>query len=201
MQKIEELNEEKNNWLLCIGILALSQVPYVIVNSLPLDRQVLPFILGEEKIPFIPISFVVYVSAFLHALIVMRNIPKKFLKLGVLLAFILLAVSLFIFLIIPIQFPRELYPTNSFFVNFYRIIDASGNCFPSLHVSMAIFLTGVYQLVANSRKKITLMWVWAFFIVLSVLTTKQHYLVDVFGAIVLAIPFIVLFKEEKSLLK
>jgi membrane-associated phospholipid phosphatase len=195
-----DTTEEKNNWLLCIGILAMSQIPYVIVNSLPLDRQVLPFILGEEKIPLIPLSFVIYVSAFLHALIVIRNIPKKLLKLGVLVSFILLSVSLFIFIIIPIQFPRDLYPTDNWFVNFYRIIDASGNCFPSLHVSMAVFLTGVYQLVAQSKTKKVLMWIWAFLIVVSVLTTKQHYLIDVFGAITLAIPFIILFREEKSLL-
>ncbi len=43
------------------------------------------------------------------------------------------------------------------------------------------------------------MWLWTALIVISVLTTKQHYLVDIVGGIVLVVPFIMILKKWSNL--
>jgi membrane-associated phospholipid phosphatase len=42
------------------------------------------------------------------------------------------------------------------------------------------------------------MWLWTVAIIISVLTTKQHYLIDVFGGLALAITVIFILKKMTS---
>jgi len=185
---------------MCIIILIVYQVPYLIVNNLPLHRIVAPFILGEENIPLLPWTFLIYISAFIQGMVILRTIPKELLKKWLPVGFVLLLSSLFLFIVIPVEFPRYLYPSEHFFVKFYHWLDQPGNCFPSLHVSIAILLTACYSMLKKTKLQKSLMWLWTIFIIISVLTTKQHYLMDIFGGTIVVIPFIYLLKKERDAL-
>ena len=63
-------------------------------------------------------------------------------------------------------------------------LDAPTNCFPSLHVALAC-LCSIY--IMREHKWIGLFsWLWSFLIIISTMTLKQHYFVDVIGGAVTA---------------
>lgn len=190
---------KSTKWMYCILIVIGFLVPYAIVNHLPLDRYTISFILGEERVPFLPWTFIVYISAFIQGAIIIRHAPPKFLPRAVFIASCMLLVGIMFFLLLPIEYPRSLYPNTNSLINFFRQTDAAGNCLPSLHVAMTIFLTSYYTLFEKSLLRKSLMWLWTVAIIISVLTTKQHYLVDIFGGIVLTIPFVTLLRKKISL--
>lgn len=170
--------------------------PYIFINQLPLERTTLPFILNEEQIPFLPFTFVLYLSALGLYFIVLRQCPRRYLRPGLWGATGIYLTSLFFFVVMPTYYPREAYPTDSVWAQFTRMIDGTGNCFPSLHVALVVFLTGCYSVFQSVPWKRVAMWVWAVFIVISVLTTKQHYLMDVGGGILIAFPAILYFRSK-----
>ena len=76
-------------------------------------------------------------------------------------------------------------------LEFLKSVDASGNAFPSMHVSFAVF-TAV--LIASALRAVAapvwlraLNWLWAFGIVYSTLATRQHVLLDVAGGVALGV--------------
>ena len=81
-------------------------------------------------------------------------------------------------------------------VNYFQSVDKDGNCFPSLHVIIPIMFSGIYSWIAISRMRICMIWAWTVLIVVSVFTTKQHYVVDVFGAVVMVVPVIFYLKRK-----
>ncbi len=192
MQKISH----KNSWFLCIGILVLFMLPYVIVNHLPMRRNTLPFILGEERIPFLAWTFIIYISAYLQGILVLREIPKDFLRKALFFAFTMIAIGVIFFIFFPIEYPRELYWGHSYFLDSANKLDTPANCFPSLHVAMTIFISFCFSLLQKPKIQKLLMWIWTAAIILSVLTTKQHYALDAIGGIILAIPLCIIFNQK-----
>ena len=191
-----QANNQKTKWIFCIGIVILILVPYEIVNHLPLHRYTIPFIFGEKRIPFLPWTFIIYISYFVQAVIIIRLIPVKFLPRVTLFALCMVMIGIIIFILFPIEYPRNLYFSANNNITLFRKIDGSGNCFPSLHVSMALFLATCYGLIQKSFIRKFLMWTWTIAVIISVLTTKQHYLIDIFGGIVLVIPFLIVLRKE-----
>ncbi len=181
---------EHINWLLDILLVCLFFVPYSIVGHLNIVRHTLPFLPGEELIPFLPWTFGIYLSAFFQGILIIYLIPKKSLGRALRLASLMLLIGLTCFVLFPIEFPRILYPTANDFITYFRAFDSAGNCLPSFHVAMAFFLTSYYSFFETSKTKRVVMWTWSTLIILSVLTTKQHYITDVVGGIILALPFV-----------
>ena len=64
-------------------------------------------------------------------------------------------------------------------------IDSPSNCFPSLHVSLAI-ITALFVCKHNKQWGIVAA-LWAILIMISTMTIKQHYFVDVIGGVILAV--------------
>jgi membrane-associated phospholipid phosphatase len=193
----EEKGTKPLGWILCISIVIIFLIPYLVVNHLPIKRSIIPFILDEDRIPFLPWTFIIYTSVFIQEAVIIRQLPRVFLKKSLLVAFSMLAVGLIFFILIPIEYPRALYINSNSFITTLRFIDTPGNCFPSLHVAGAVFFAACYNMLSKSKMSKILMWIWTAAITLSVLTTKQHYLVDVFGGIILAIPFIIWVQKLK----
>lgn len=194
---IEWIKKQQKSYFLWIGIIVFFLGLYSFVNHLSFERYTIPFILGEESIPFLPWTFVIYLSIFLQYFFVVRRIPEQALWVLVTRFLWVLGISLFIFTIFPTEFPRHLYPGNNF-VEFFRKIDGPGNCFPSLHVAQTIFMSACFSCIEKNNMKRILMWIWSLLIIFSVLTTKQHYLIDIFGGIILVAPFILLIKKDLS---
>ena len=186
----------KTTWAFCFFLLLLFIIPYSIVSHLPLHRFTIPFILGEENIPFLPWTFIIYFSSFVQTLFVVKHLPKDLLFQSLLILGVAVVSCLVFFILIPIRFPRELFLSSNEFVKRFQIIDSDGNCFPSLHVAITIFFAYTWRLAEKNYISHRLMWLWTFLIVTSVLTTKQHYLVDIFGGIAVAVICILILKRR-----
>jgi membrane-associated phospholipid phosphatase len=193
MQRSLQNQSEIPKLIVCLAILIFLWAPYAIVDNLPLHRYTIPFILGEQYIPFAPWTFIIYVSIYIQYMVVMLSLPRNLLRKFFFFIICLLGISLLFFIFMPIEYPRSLYPSSNSFVVFFRGIDAAGNCFPSFHVVATVFLAACYSFFERAPGHKILMWLWAFAIILSVLTTKQHYLVDIFGGLALSIPGALLF--------
>ena len=188
----------QNKLVAYMAIMMILLIPYEIVNHLPLARVQIHFLLGEEYIPFIPWTAIVYVSYFLEVIVVLWFLPKQLLVDLILMLIVIIILHIICFICVPTEYPRELYPTDNILLNFLRTVDGPGSCFPSLHVSAAIlfaFFFGKTKIVII--KKIG-MWLWVAAIIVSVLTTKQHYLVDVFGGILEMVTLLFFFQIIKK---
>ncbi len=92
---------------------------------------------------------------------------------------------LVIFVLYPTTYPRPAGDTSYPLFEFLKFFDSPTNCFPSLHVAIPIFLA---LAIWRGGKKIGILFLfWAILLALSTLTTKQHYLLDVFGGILTAL--------------
>ena len=189
----------QHSWFICLGIIMLFNMPYGIVGHLPLHREPIHFILGEQLIPFLPWTFTIYLSAFIQALLVIRYMPPALLRKLASVLCCALVLGMLLFIVIPIRYPRELFHSNSRLIEFYYKLDSSGNCFPSLHVVATCVFAYCFSLVSKSTTQRLLMWIWTVLIVISVLTTKQHYLVDVFGGLTLAAAVIFILRRMVNL--
>lgn len=97
--------------------------------------------------------------------------------------FILLGIQMIFFLIFPVQTPlkwRKVVSDNYISERFLRFVlkfDKDSNCFPSMHVSVAM-LTALH--IANNQPLFS-PWVFSFpiIIALSSLYTKRHYFLDI----------------------
>ncbi len=159
---------------------------YLAINQIPMYRFAYQLNAIEKRIPFLPWSFTIYFSIFLQiAIVIHRSSQKLFRELiGILIPLVILYFILFLSL--PLRYPAENYPSDNSFICSLRKIDV-GNCYPSLHVALTIIFSFAYGYIQKQRKLRILMWMWSLLIILSVLTTKQHYLLDVVASIVLTI--------------
>ena len=111
--------------------------------------------------------------------------------------YILLALSIVVFIIYPVAYPREMYPLMPGQTLHYsmfwliRSIDAPTNCFPSLHVSLSYLFS--FFVFHESRSKGIFYFLFATAIAVSTLTTKQHYIVDVVAGFILAFGVYIVF--------
>lgn len=133
----------------------------------------------DRAVPFLPWTIAVYLSQFAFLFLALwlqtgsRDLTRTFAAIAI--ATIL---SCAIFVVWPTAIPRP--PVRSAAFDALWLFDVPANCFPSLHVALATIAACFWP-----RRR----WVasiWAAAIVLSTLTTKQHYAVDVAGGAVVA---------------
>ncbi len=155
--------------------------------------RLLPMWWIDEAVPFIPLSVWFYISEYLFFPVVyftcrdLVNLNKYF------YSFLFLqTISVLIFIVWPTTYPRELFPLTEnvdgvtyFIFNLLRTADTAANCCPSLHVS-SVYLS-VFIFLDDQRGKFPFFFIWGTLIALSTLTTKQHYMVDVFSGFFMAL--------------
>lgn len=186
----------QNKWIVCSTILLLIYIPYLMVNHIPLHRRTLPFILGEENIPFIASTSILYASVFAQALVVLWVMPRGLFAKVIGVIRTLMIIHLLGFILMPTEYPREEFKSTDLLLELFRVLDTPGNCFPSLHVSCAILFACLYSFWQTSTVRKILMWIWAALIIISVLTVKQHYLIDVLASIVITTTLIILYRKN-----
>lgn len=144
----------------------------------------------EKNIPFIPWSVSIYLSVYLLIIIALIIIPKNKFRSAIYGMFGIMIIHGLFFLIIPTTYPRPNFPLDISAINYYLYkfliaTDLPQNCFPSQHVSMCIFISLFIYFI---NKKIgTIFLIWSLLIIISTLTLKQHYILDVLGGFILAI--------------
>ena len=135
----------------------------------------------DEKVPYLPwwswIYSFLYYPAILYVNWTVED-SRQFIMI-VFSYLILLAMQMTFFVLLPVKTPdrwRALNRGESYsekFLLFVRKFDDSSNCFPSMHVSVAMLTALFVQGILGP-------WVFLFpvLIALSCIFTKQHYLVD-----------------------
>ena len=173
-------------------------------NTFFVPRE-LPFTWIDAHAPFIPASVLIYISeyfyfAFVYILLSEYDNINKYLY----SFFFLQVVSCAIFVAFPTIYPRELYPipveTPDWLASIWtwlRKQDAATNCLPSLHVS-SVYLSAFAFITDKKMKHFWVFFVWASFIALSTLTTKQHYVMDIITGLLFSLFFFNWFHLKQS---
>lgn len=180
------------SWAFKAWMFVLFTVAYLIFYVLPnfhpkFEPVFLPMFFVDYATPFLPWTFIIYMSDYLMVpLVVLQTHDREeFLSLAR-MAFGVLILSGFVFVLYPTHYPRPIYPpAPNWFVgilmDLIANLDRPTNCFPSMHVA----ITGVAAWATRKRgwKSFSLYSIWAVAIFVSTLTTKQHYLLDIAGGL------------------
>lgn len=168
--------------------------------ALSIEESYVPLLPGEEHIPFVAPSFLVYCSIYLVFPLLFFVIKKEgqVLKTGA--AFVITTLIHYaFFLALPVRsvLRPDLTTTSDTLeglIGAFYLLDAPNNNFPSLHVSFAFLC---YFCVRRYRPRFaTPMLVMAIAVSASTLFVKQHYVADVLAAIPVAIAVNYFFLER-----
>ena len=187
--------------LVFLGMFSLLGIGYRLISAATLERSLATSLLTfpDRMIPFVPEMVLIYLSIYLFWLppILSKNIsPKYFWKIMVAISLAFIATFLG-HLLIPSSYPRpqisdvvaETDWANFIIKRFLHWADPPNNTFPSSHVVAAAIL------MILTRKKFkswlyAIYCLWGTLIIISTLTVKQHYVVDVISAILVALAVI-----------
>ena len=135
----------------------------------------------DERIPYWPAWSWIYSFLYYPAILYLNwtvTSPRHFTHLAMSF-FVLLVGQMAFFLLFPVETPRHWREINrggslsERFLRFVRKFDAPGNCFPSMHVSVAM-LTAQHAHASIGP----VAYLFPVLIALSCVFTKQHYLLD-----------------------
>lgn len=140
----------------------------------------------DVAIPLLDWTVWIYLTQFLllpTAIILARDeLDRSRTFYAMLVATVLAAI---VFLTWPMQIERRMQPSaglTGFAWSVLYLTDTPRNCFPSLHVALAIIASAALW----RRKYRVLAVIWPTLVIISTLTTKQHVVWDVAGGFVLA---------------
>jgi hypothetical protein len=176
---------DKTRWFLFFSI--AYGFFYVLPNLRPLYLPfVLPLTSFEKNTPLIPWTILVYTSDYflVGSVALLLTDPETFQRFARRAMLILFASGIF-FWLLPTQYLRPSLPNPSnlaeHLLKWVWFIDAPTNCFPSLHVGFTTLAVG------SIWPKLRFFYgVWALAVFASVVTTKQHYLWDIAGGVLIA---------------
>jgi len=149
------------------------------------DLHLMPKILGEENIPFLVWTVLPYLLLinlmYLPIFIKKENYFKK----SIIALTTAVLINYLIFIVFPTYMIRHTPPTSEGFFNKLYLwllsIDGPANCFPSGHITSP----GIgcwYFAKAYPKSRYVLLFLFVF-LCSTVITTKQHYVLDIFGGI------------------
>ena len=174
-------------WFLMILII---NVNYILASVLAKRGHDLTIEL-DNKIPFNSIFIIPYLYWYLYIIIgfifILINSRKDYSR-----VFISFFIGMGVCYIVYYLYPTEIIRPNiensnilNYLVNIIYSIDRPVNCFPSLHVLTTYFIMR-YTKYTNSKKKFYYTQIVGILIIISTLFIKQHFIVDIIGAIILA---------------
>lgn len=175
--------------LLLVGISLYCVLLYGLTNQFPTRTPaLLPTFPIEERIPVVAGSVWIYLSYFTLLIWTAVRLPREpWARRGTgALVFVITCCGI-IFLVYPTTIVRLPIPDagmSAAALRWVRRLDPPNNCFPSMHVALAA-TSALIQRKANPRRG-ALFLLWAALITASTLMTKQHYLLDVGGGLLLA---------------
>jgi membrane-associated phospholipid phosphatase len=152
------------------------------INLFPLQQIAITSL--DKTIPFIPITIWIYLSQFVFLFLALwmgRDATRKTLTYYAML--IATAIAFIFFVFLPTEIPHHTVYAEGLTGGLWRILyltDTSQNCFPSLHVALAILAANTLMVDHYWRLAAPL---WATLICISTLTTKQHYMIDILGGV------------------
>ncbi|KPU27824.1 hypothetical protein TR13x_00195 [Caloranaerobacter sp. TR13] len=183
---------KKNKYILLILVLIMLKFLYLVINTLNMRKHHLVSHL-DNYIPFISWMVIPYVLWYLYIWITLLYLLIKDKKLFVTHSIAVIlgqTISLIIFLLYPTYVIRPEVVGNDIFSKLIILIytnDNPVNAFPSIHVLQSV-LTHMAILNIKDIKKSTKIFSYIFstMVILSTITIKQHYVIDVVGGYLLA---------------
>ncbi len=184
--------------LIALGATAMNAVLYLVPNHLQLfpPRQ-LWWTPVDAAVPFLPGTVWIYFSDYVlvaAAFLLQETWPavRRYVR----TYFALLVVGAVIHLLWPTVFPREWFPLDggspsARALGTLRGVDAATSCLPSMHVAGSYL--GAFSLWRHRPAVFGAFLLWATAVAASTLSTKQHYLVDIFAGLVLALAIAMVF--------
>jgi membrane-associated phospholipid phosphatase len=181
----------REKYAIAVLALVVELGSYVMVGHATSNRHVELMSDFDRAIPFWPWTVWLYLPLFVlffHvAVFLIRRWEVYFRALASL--FLVSATAYVVFFFAPSTYPRPVVPrdgslTGELFA-FLHFLDPPNNTFPSLHVAM--MLTIVLACIRDDPKRGKILLALAVWPALSIVTTKQHYIVDLFGGAVLAV--------------
>lgn len=156
----------------------------------------------EESIPFLPWTIWIYIVLYpiylIWALYSYKDIQEMNKTMYGFL--ILTVVSCVCFIILPISYPRDMYPlgfhndTTTIIFKAMRAADKPSNCLPSLHVGICyLFAYGFFK---ENKTKFIISLVISTLVAISTLTTKQHYIYDIVAGFILSSAIAIFLKNN-----
>ena len=180
--------DKKGNLLLFGMVQCLIALLYfTIPHFTPFTATAMPLTMIDVHTAFYPFFSWVYVSFFVltFAGVMIMPYQKAVYCSFALAANVLLAAIVFYFF--PSKIPNEAFYTITnpdFVLRIVRNADGNFNCFPSIHIANSMVVT--YYVFNKTKKTRSIFFiVWLILIILSVISTKQHCVLDVLGASVL----------------
>ena len=177
--------------LVCLGVLALAYVvfcaTYLPINAFTEGRATHTlFLPGERAIPLVPGFEFAYLLGYVLPLVVVWRRPDAARLARLAWAFgLTLAGAYTTYLLYPVYLPRPELAGRSLATRLLALeyLDKPYNHFPSLHVALAILVA-----LGCSDDRRTRWWLPAVVAIMAVSTifVKQHYILDVLAAAVLA---------------
>lgn len=180
-----------------LSAITLLGIIYRLVSEITLKRSHSQTLLTpiDKIIPFISETVIIYFSIYFFWLVPIfsKKVSMKYFWRIIITVAAAFSVTFLGHLLLPSSYPRpeisEVAAQSNwaeFMVKkFLHWIDPPNNTFPSSHVVTAIIL----MKMMSAKIKRWLYWLYCFWgalIILSTLTVKQHYLVDVISAIIIA---------------
>ena len=170
---------------LVIALAAINSVGYLVANEYPIFvRHYLPLTSMDRSIPFLVWTVWPYALLLLADIVIPFLLRNRALFDRMLLAYgIAIGTNFLVWSLFPTAIARPDLPSGDGLSDAaYRLlvaIDGPGNCFPSGHITIPV--VGVWALGREwPRHRVTFGLVLALFS-FSILTTKQHYVVDLLG--------------------
>lgn len=185
----------RSKYLYVLAIALSAWLLYGTTNHLPslVTPTVLEFTPLEKALPLLPWTIWPYLTCYFVVILIALDVRDMENLQRLTYAFVMLQlITNLVFLVYPVSLPRELFPipahvdpVTRWLFEWARMVDTEKNCLPSLHVADCCLVTLVY--LRENRFKFLLASTWLVLVSFSTLGTKQHYLWDVLGGVVVAI--------------
>ena len=172
---------------------------YAITNRFPIfDPVQIPMSNIDQSIPFIPLMIPIYISyAAFIIIVIYRSKNDQELTEIFYISHIQLTICLVFYIIYPVAFPREIYYSEYYitqiFIDFWNNIDGPNSCFPSMHTTNSCLAIHYSQ----NKKYRGIFTAWGIIIIISTLTCKHHYIVDVMAGMLVYGASIAIAKKMK----
>lgn len=184
---------QNTRYLSIVLLISVFIVFYLCTNHLSLFKpRYLPLFNWEKNIPFLPWTVVFYFLAYIQVIFTILITYKRELKKDTSAIICLIIFHGLFFLFYPTIYPRPVLPAETTMLsrigyNIITLFDSAKNCFPSLHVALSILAALILSKHAARLRVVS--FAVTLLTIISTLTLKQHYFLDILGGVFTAIIF------------